>query len=198
VSSDRILKRNAVIAGIAGNGEYLAQKRWRDLLFYTDSSPVNAERLGKPLELATYRSEASSDRTAASSVESLSSNSDARSNEGQPAPRKQHQPRGSGVQFRECAILQYSKTPSLRSPGFEDDEEDSLSDVAFCTHLVGSSVRQRSRKDEAPDGRANGCAIDCSRLTFLRWPTMTIDTQPNKPKACRNRLRNGLHSLCVT
>jgi hypothetical protein len=28
------------------------------------------------------------------------------------------------VQFRPCAILQYSKTPSLRSPGFEDDDDD--------------------------------------------------------------------------
>jgi hypothetical protein len=27
------------------------------------------------------------------------------------------------VQFRQCAILQYSKTPSLRSPGFEDEDE---------------------------------------------------------------------------
>jgi hypothetical protein len=36
--------------------------------------------------------------------------------------------------------------PTLRSPEFED----SLSDVAFCAHLVGSSVRQRSRKNEAP------------------------------------------------
>jgi hypothetical protein len=51
----RFLKRNAVIAGIAGNSGYLAQKRWRDLRFYADSSPVNADRLGKPLEPATYR-----------------------------------------------------------------------------------------------------------------------------------------------
>jgi len=28
------------------------------------------------------------------------------------------------VQFGQCAILQYSKTPSLHSPGFEDDDED--------------------------------------------------------------------------
>src|SRR5260370_40225066 len=53
---------------------------------------------------------------------------------------KNLQPRGRGVQFRQCAILQYSKTPSLppatlrvamragRSPGFED----SLSAVAFA------------------------------------------------------------------
>jgi hypothetical protein len=29
-----------------------------------------------------------------------------------------------GVQFRQCTILQYSKTPSLRSPGFEDEDDD--------------------------------------------------------------------------
>jgi hypothetical protein len=31
-------------------------------------------------------------------------------------------------------------SPPLRAAGFEDDDEDSLSDVAFCAHLVGSSV----------------------------------------------------------
>jgi len=29
-----------------------------------------------------------------------------------------------GVQFRQCATLQYSKTPSPRSPGFEDEDEN--------------------------------------------------------------------------
>src|SRR5258708_20120323 len=39
-------------------------------------------------------------------------------------PEKHLQPRGRGVQFRQGAMLQYSKTPSLRSPEFEDDDED--------------------------------------------------------------------------
>ena len=28
------------------------------------------------------------------------------------------------MQFGQCAILQYSKTPSLRPPGFEDEDDD--------------------------------------------------------------------------
>jgi hypothetical protein len=33
-------------------------------------------------------------------------------------------PADAGVQFRLCAILQYSKTPSLRWPGIEDEDDD--------------------------------------------------------------------------
>lgn len=47
--------RNAVIAGIAvnaGNGGCLAQKLWRELLFDTNSSSVNADKpetqVGRP------------------------------------------------------------------------------------------------------------------------------------------------------
>src|ERR1700730_5590854 len=65
------------------------------------------KNVGKPLEPATYRFGSFAGQDC---VESQSSNSDTRSNEGQPAPRKQHQPRGSGIQFRHA---QYSRTPNL-------------------------------------------------------------------------------------
>jgi hypothetical protein len=38
-------------------------------------------------------------------------------------PLKVAPTRGREVQFRQCAILQYSKTLSLRSPEFEDENE---------------------------------------------------------------------------
>jgi hypothetical protein len=39
-------------------------------------------------------------------------------------PRVQHpQPRGRGVQFGLGAVLQHSRTPSLRVAGFEDESE---------------------------------------------------------------------------
>jgi hypothetical protein len=31
--------------------------------------------------------------------------------------------RGRGVQFRQSAVLHHANTPSLRMPGFEDDDE---------------------------------------------------------------------------
>jgi len=40
------------------------------------------------------------------------------------------------VQFGLGAVLQYSNTPSLRAAGFEDDDKDSLSDVAFCARWL--------------------------------------------------------------
>jgi hypothetical protein len=67
-------------------------------------------------------------------------------------PPLQHpQPRGRGVQFGLGAVLQYSNTPSLRAAGFEDedDDEDSLPDEALRS-VVGSSVAERSRENEAP------------------------------------------------
>jgi hypothetical protein len=42
------------------------------------------------------------------------------------------------VQFGLGAVFQYSSTPLLRAAGFEDedDDEDSLSDVAFCARWL--------------------------------------------------------------
>jgi len=52
---------------------------------------------------------------------------------------------GDRAKRRQAATLQYSKTPSLRSPGIED--EDSLPDEAFALSAA-TSVRERSRDDE--------------------------------------------------
>jgi hypothetical protein len=35
--------------------------------------------------------------------------------------------------FNQCAILQYSKTPSLRSPEFEDEDDDEDENEALLT-----------------------------------------------------------------
>jgi len=55
------------------------------------------------------------------------------------------------AQFGLGAVLQYSNTPSLRAAGFEDedDDEDSLPDVAFCS-LGLQFCPERSRENEAP------------------------------------------------
>ena len=54
------------------------------------------------------------------------------------------QPRGRGGN---SDLAQYSNTPILRVPGFEDDDEDSLPDEAL-TLSVGSFVGERSRENE--------------------------------------------------
>jgi hypothetical protein len=59
--------------------------------------------------------------------------------------------RGRGVRFQIGAVLQHSNTPSLRVAEFEDedDDEDSLSDVAFCALcsevLLASEVGRTKR-----------------------------------------------------
>jgi hypothetical protein len=67
-------------------------------------------RLRKPRELATYRPEASSGRTSASSVESLSSFPTAAAS---------------------TPTLQYSNAPSLRPTEVEDDDENEAP-IHFC------------------------------------------------------------------
>jgi len=46
-------------------------------------------------------------------------------------------------------LAQYSNTPILRAAGFEDDDEDSLSNVAFCARwlavLSASEVGRTTR-----------------------------------------------------
>jgi hypothetical protein len=44
------------------------------------------------------------------------------------------------VQFGECAILQHSSTPSLRSPGFEDDDETENEARILRAKALGYSV----------------------------------------------------------
>ena len=39
-------------------------------------------------------------------------------------PLPHPQPRGREAQFRLGALLQHSRTPSLRVPGFEDEDDD--------------------------------------------------------------------------
>jgi len=52
----------------------------------------------------------------------------------------------------EPAFFKYSKTPSLRSPEFQDEDDDSLSDVAFCARwlavLSASEVGRTKRPHE--------------------------------------------------
>ncbi len=51
------------------------------------------------------------------------------------------------MQFRQCAILQCSKTPSLRSPEFEDEDDDEnetphehvRSGATFRAHFLGTT-----------------------------------------------------------
>src|SRR5258708_25721535 len=45
-------------------------------------------------------------------------------------------PTHAGCNSEKRAVLQNSSTPSLRSHEIEDDDEDSLSDVAFCAHWL--------------------------------------------------------------
>ena len=76
-----------------------------------DSVP-SFSRLRKPRALATYRPEASSGRTSASSVESLSWFSTAAAS---------------------TPTLQYSNTPSLRLAEVEDEDEDeNEASIHFC------------------------------------------------------------------
>ena|ERR1700730_4717516 len=75
------------------------------------NSVPSFSRLRKPRELATYRPEASSGRTSASSVESLSWFSTAAAS---------------------IPTLQYSNTPSLRLVEVEDDEDENEASIHFC------------------------------------------------------------------
>jgi hypothetical protein len=81
------------------------------------------------------------------------------------------------MQFGQSAKLQYSITPSLRSPEFEDedDDEDSLSDVAFrarglavlSASEVGSTKRLVRRRGPSI-GHNRVSKIADSRYAFLR------------------------------
>jgi len=53
------------------------------------------------------------------------------------APFQHPQPRGREVQFRLGAVLQHSRTPSLRVAGFEDEDDDEDENEAPCEGGAG-------------------------------------------------------------
>jgi hypothetical protein len=59
------------------------------------------------------------------------------------SPFQHPQPRGRGVQFGLGASLHHSITPSLRAPGFEDEDDDEDENEAPCERAPSRNGKPR-------------------------------------------------------
>jgi hypothetical protein len=102
---------------------------------------------------------------------------------------KHLQPRARGVRFRQCAILQYSKTPSLRSPGFEDSGSTELAEVLpdVASRLVRHSLPEFRMTDRRRKFQTTGRSRDDGAPRGLRPQLATPSRQSPVVQSFRNR-----------
>jgi hypothetical protein len=86
--------------------------------------------------------------------------------------------RGAIPTVRNTPILQYSKTPSLRSPGFEDDDDD-------------------EDENEAPQDEALGWCQHVTTIEHSAVPTTDRSNTPSPNGLIGCRFQGGSF-LCVT